>query len=47
MLVEDVATIPLVWEKDVRGINKYLKGLAPTPWDSLTWNIQDWYFAQP
>ena len=47
MLVEDVATIPLVWEKNVMGINKNLVGLDSTPWDALTWNIQDWYFAQP
>jgi peptide/nickel transport system substrate-binding protein len=47
MLVEDVATIPLVWEKNMLGINKNLEGLDPTPWDMLTWNIQDWYFSKP
>ncbi len=47
MLVREVVAIPLVWEKDVRGVSVALKGINPTPWDSLTWNIQDWYFAQP
>ncbi len=47
MLIEDVAMIPVVWERDVFGVNQYLEGLDPTPWDSLTWNIQDWYFAEP
>lgn len=47
MLVENVAVIPLVWEKNVMGVNQNLGGLDPTPWDSLTWNIQDWYFVQP
>jgi peptide/nickel transport system substrate-binding protein len=47
MLVEDVAMIPLVWKKDVHGVSRELTGLDPTPWDSLTWNIQDWHFVEP
>jgi peptide/nickel transport system substrate-binding protein len=47
ILIEDVAMIPLIQERDAMGVNKNLKGLDPTPWDALTWNIQDWYFVQP
>jgi peptide/nickel transport system substrate-binding protein len=47
MLTEDVAMIPLVWPAIAYGVNADLGGLAPTPWDTLTWNVQDWYFANP
>jgi peptide/nickel transport system substrate-binding protein len=47
MLIEDVAMIPLVWSASAFGVNVNLTGFAPTPWDSFTWNIQDWRFTQP
>lgn len=45
MLVEDVVMIPVVWSASELGVNQKLTGLDPTPWDSITWNIQDWRFT--
>lgn len=42
MLVEDVVMIPVVWSAVALSVNKNLSGLDPTPWDSVTWNIEDW-----
>ena len=47
MLVEDVVMIPLVWPARAFGVNVNLTGFAPTPWDTFTWNMQDWHFIQP
>ena len=47
MLVEDVALIPVVWRSTGLGVSQRLQGLDPTPWDSVTWNIQDWSFSTP
>jgi peptide/nickel transport system substrate-binding protein len=47
MLVEDVVMIPVVWRASALGVSQRLTGLAPTPWDSITWNIQDWSFSNP
>ncbi len=47
MLIEDVAVIPLVWRASTLGVNQNLNGIDPTPWDSITWNIQDWTLTAP
>lgn len=47
MLVEDVVMIPVVWRGGALGVSQRLQGLDPTPWDSTTWNIQDWSFNTP
>lgn len=47
ILIEDVVMIPVVWRASALGVNQDLTGLDPTPWDSITWNIQDWHFIQP
>jgi peptide/nickel transport system substrate-binding protein len=47
MLSEDVALIPLVRQARVSGVSARLQGLAPTPWDTDAWNIQDWSMAAP
>lgn len=47
MLVEDVAMIPTVWRAVALGVNKQLTGIEPTPWDSITWDIQNWHFTTP
>jgi peptide/nickel transport system substrate-binding protein len=46
-LVEDVVMIPTVWRAVALGVGNKLTGLDPTPWDSITWNIQDWSFTAP
>jgi len=47
LLVEDAAAIPLVWRASALGVNKTLSGIEPTPWDAVTWNIQNWTFNAP
>lgn len=47
MLIEDVVMIPVVWRANALGVSQRLKGLSPTPWDYVTWNIQDWHFVTP
>ncbi len=47
LLSEEVALIPLVRPARVSGVNAHLQGLAPTPWDTDTWNIQDWSLSTP
>ncbi|QLE56076.1 peptide ABC transporter substrate-binding protein [Nostoc sp. TCL26-01] len=42
LLFKDVAIIPLVARADVNGISNRLIGVNSTPWDTDTWNIQDW-----
>jgi peptide/nickel transport system substrate-binding protein len=42
MLVEDAVNIPLVWVADISAVSTRLEGYAPTPWDSVFWNIKDW-----
>ncbi|GAB4541459.1 MAG: peptide ABC transporter substrate-binding protein [Anaerolineales bacterium] len=47
LLVEDAAAIPLVWRASALGVNKTLNGIEPTPWDTVTWNVQNWTFGAP
>ena len=47
MLVEDVVMVPTVWRAVALGASKDLDGMAPTPWDSITWNIYEWHFVTP
>ena len=47
MLVEDVVMVPVVWRASALGVNNQLTGIEPTPWDSITWDIQDWHFTTP
>lgn len=42
MLAENVVNIPLVWVADISAVSTRLEGYAPTPWDSVFWNIKDW-----
>lgn len=42
LLVEDVVLIPLVKRTRAIAVHHTLDGIAPTPWDSNTWNIKDW-----
>ena len=43
MIVSDVVEIPLVSRTQPSdGISKALKGVIPTAWDSVLWNIADW-----
>lgn len=43
MIVSDVVEIPLVNRTQPSdGISKTLKGVIPTAWDSVLWNIADW-----
>ncbi len=47
MLIEDVVMIPMVWRAVALGANKNLMGINPTPWDSISWNINEWHFDTP
>jgi peptide/nickel transport system substrate-binding protein len=42
LLINDYALVPLVHRADVVGVSQGLTGVALTPWDRNTWNIQDW-----
>jgi peptide/nickel transport system substrate-binding protein len=42
LLIEEVVLIPLVNRTVPKGISNTLEGIEFTPWDSDTWNIQDW-----
>jgi peptide/nickel transport system substrate-binding protein len=44
ILVGQVAVIPLVARtQPTDGISKQIQGEIPNPWDSVLWNIADWY----
>jgi peptide/nickel transport system substrate-binding protein len=43
LLIEDVAVIPVVWRKNVYAVSHTLRGLALSPWDSVTWDLAYWY----
>jgi len=47
MLTEEVVLIPLARLARILGVNRNLEGLAPTPWDTETWNIMDWKRPSP
>jgi hypothetical protein len=42
LIVKDFASVPLVDRKFASGKAKTLTGPALRPFDSETWNIQDW-----
>lgn len=42
MLINDVVMIPLVHLAEVSAVSNQVTGIAPTPWDSVLWNIKDW-----
>lgn len=42
MLIREVVVIPVVELARVSGIRSTIENFAPTPWDTDTWNIQDW-----
>ena len=46
ILIKDSAVIPLVHWADTSGIANDIEGYNPTPWDSETWNIAEWYRKQ-
>jgi peptide/nickel transport system substrate-binding protein len=41
-LIEDVVMIPIAYRADATGVSNTLEGIDLTPWDTNTWNIQDW-----
>jgi peptide/nickel transport system substrate-binding protein len=44
LLISQVVTIPLVARtQPTDGISKQIQGDIPNPWDSVLWNIADWY----
>jgi len=44
LLVSQVVVIPLVARtQPTDGISKAIQGEIPNPWDSVLWNIADWY----
>jgi peptide/nickel transport system substrate-binding protein len=44
LLISQVVTIPLVGRtQPTDGISKQIQGDIPNPWDSVLWNIADWY----
>jgi len=43
LLIEDVVVIPVVWRKNVSAVSHTLRGLALSPWDSVTWDLAYWY----
>jgi peptide/nickel transport system substrate-binding protein len=44
LLISQVVTIPLVARtQPTDGISKQIQGEIPNPWDSVLWNIADWY----
>ncbi len=47
MLIEDVVMIPIIDLATVSGVSRSVGGVAPTPWDRQTWNIQDWRQVTP
>lgn len=47
LLIEDVVMIPVVYLADVQGVNRHIIGVDLTPWDTNTWNIQDWRRVTP
>jgi peptide/nickel transport system substrate-binding protein len=46
ILIRDSAVIPLVHWADTSGIANDIEGYNPTPWDSETWKIAEWYRKQ-
>ncbi|MEM1292078.1 MAG: peptide ABC transporter substrate-binding protein [Cyanobacteria bacterium P01_H01_bin.162] len=42
LLAAEVAVIPIVHRATTNGVSKDLVGLAPTPWDTSTWDIVQW-----
>ena len=42
LLAAEVAVIPIVHRATTNGVSKELVGLAPTPWDTSTWDIAQW-----
>ncbi len=42
LLAAEVAVIPIVHRATTNGVSKDLVGLAPTPWDTSTWDIAQW-----
>ena len=42
LLAADAAVIPLVHRATANGLSQDLTGLAPTPWDTTTWDIARW-----
>jgi peptide/nickel transport system substrate-binding protein len=42
LLVNNFIVISLVHRADVVGVGSTLTGVALTPWDRNTWNIQHW-----
>jgi peptide/nickel transport system substrate-binding protein len=43
LVIEDVVVIPVVWRHDVYAVSHSLRGLALSPWDSVTWDLASWY----
>jgi peptide/nickel transport system substrate-binding protein len=46
LIVEDVATIPLVNRAGVAGKSNKLQGNQPSPWTEFTWDVANWYFEE-
>lgn len=47
MIIQDVASIPLIHRAGVHGISNTLEGVELSPWDTELWNIQDWRRKTP
>jgi peptide/nickel transport system substrate-binding protein len=44
LFISQVVTIPLVGRTQrTDGMSKHIQGDKPNPWDSVLWNIADWY----
>jgi peptide/nickel transport system substrate-binding protein len=46
LIINDVATIPLVNRAGVAGKANRLQGNQPSPWTEFTWDIANWYFEE-
>jgi peptide/nickel transport system substrate-binding protein len=46
LIVENVATIPLVNRAGVAGKSNKLQGNQPSPWTEFTWDIANWSFEE-
>jgi peptide/nickel transport system substrate-binding protein len=46
LIVNDIATIPLVNRAGVSGRSNKLQGVNPSPWTEFTWDIANWYFDE-
>jgi peptide/nickel transport system substrate-binding protein len=46
LIADEAPCVFLWWSKDYSAVNSKIGGFWPSPFNSLFWNVQDWYMVE-